>query len=198
MEDLYSILEVSREASADEIKKAYRNLAFKYHPDRNAGDKNAEEKFKQINEAYSVLGDETKRRQYDMYGSSDNSWRTQNQSQNYGNGTYGRYSNGTYGSYNSNYGNSSDPFWEFFNSDSYANETEHNTYTWTTRSTQRMTRQDGLRMLGRNVIQTILAFGAFRFIFFLFPLNIICLVAGFSGIVNSLRSLKYIFQIEKK
>ena len=60
MADLYKTLGVERTASADEIKKAYRNLAFKYHPDRNAGDKNAEDKFKEINEAYSVLGDESK------------------------------------------------------------------------------------------------------------------------------------------
>ena len=56
MEDLYRILGVERNASADEIKKAYRNLAFKYHPDRNEGNAEAEEKFKEINQAYSVLG----------------------------------------------------------------------------------------------------------------------------------------------
>lgn len=67
MEDLYKILNVEKNASAEEIKKAYRNLAFKFHPDRNPGDKSAEENFKKINEAYSVLGDEIKRRQYDQY-----------------------------------------------------------------------------------------------------------------------------------
>ena len=69
MEDLYSILGVERNATADQIKKAYRELAMKYHPDRNPGDAIAEEKFKKISSAYSVLGDETKRKQYDMYGS---------------------------------------------------------------------------------------------------------------------------------
>ena len=57
---------VSKNATADEIKKAYRTLAFKYHPDRNQGNAAAEEKFKQISAAYDVLGDEAKRRQYDM------------------------------------------------------------------------------------------------------------------------------------
>ena len=73
MEDLYKILEVEKTATADQIKKAYRELAMKYHPDRNPGDTVAEEKFKKISAAYSVLSDETKRKQYDMYGSTDNS-----------------------------------------------------------------------------------------------------------------------------
>ena len=70
MEDLdyYKILEVEKTASADEIKKAYRRIAIKYHPDRNPGDKEAEEKFKQAAEAYEVLSDENKRAQYDRFG----------------------------------------------------------------------------------------------------------------------------------
>jgi len=66
--DLYSILEIEKWASKEEIKKAYRRLAMKYHPDRNSGDKAAEEKFKEINEAYSTLSDDAKRQQYDMFG----------------------------------------------------------------------------------------------------------------------------------
>ncbi|MDF1682888.1 MAG: DnaJ domain-containing protein [Patescibacteria group bacterium] len=53
--DLYSILEIEKSATKDEVKKAYRKLAMKYHPDRNSGDKQAEEKFKKINQAYEVL-----------------------------------------------------------------------------------------------------------------------------------------------
>ncbi|MBE3605673.1 molecular chaperone DnaJ [Campylobacter sp. RM13119] len=64
----YEILEISQSANADEIKKAYRKLALKYHPDRNAGDKEAEDKFKLVNEAYQVLSDEKKREIYDRYG----------------------------------------------------------------------------------------------------------------------------------
>src|SRR2546421_1575427 len=66
--DLYATLGVSRNASEDEITKAYRKLARQYHPDRNPGDKQAEAKFKEISSAYDVLGDKTKRAQYDQFG----------------------------------------------------------------------------------------------------------------------------------
>lgn len=68
MSDYYKTLEVSRDASDDEIKKAYRKLAMKYHPDRNNGAAEAEEKFKEITEAYDVLRDPNKRAAYDRYG----------------------------------------------------------------------------------------------------------------------------------
>ena len=66
--DYYEVLEVSRSASVDEIKKAYRKLAIKYHPDRNPGDAEAEAKFKEAAEAYDVLHDPQKRQQYDQFG----------------------------------------------------------------------------------------------------------------------------------
>lgn len=69
-EDYYSILGVSKSASDMDIKKAYKKLAMKYHPDRNPGDKSAEEKFKKIGEAYEVLSDSSKRQVYDQYGHS--------------------------------------------------------------------------------------------------------------------------------
>ena len=66
--DYYEVLEVAKNASADEIKKAYRKKALQYHPDRNPGDKEAEEKFKEAAEAYGVLSDPDKRARYDRYG----------------------------------------------------------------------------------------------------------------------------------
>ncbi|MEM1084713.1 MAG: molecular chaperone DnaJ [Verrucomicrobiota bacterium] len=66
--DFYEVLGVSRDASADEIKKAYRKLAVKFHPDKNPGDKEAEEKFKELGQAYEALSDADKRAAYDRYG----------------------------------------------------------------------------------------------------------------------------------
>ena len=66
--DYYEVLGVSKSATPDEIKKAYRKLAMKYHPDQNPGDKSAEEKYKEINEAYEVLSDADKKARYDQYG----------------------------------------------------------------------------------------------------------------------------------
>ncbi len=66
--DYYEVLDVKKDATVEEIKSAYRGLAKKYHPDRNPGDKEAEEKFKEATEAYDVLSDESKRKAYDQYG----------------------------------------------------------------------------------------------------------------------------------
>lgn len=68
--DYYKVLGIKKDAAADEIKKAYRKLAVKYHPDKNPGSKEAEDKFKEINEAYAVLSDPQKKAQYDQFGST--------------------------------------------------------------------------------------------------------------------------------
>src|SRR5690348_18163598 len=67
-QDYYDLLGVSRKATAKDIRTAFRKLARKYHPDLNPGDKSAEEKFKQLQEAYDVLSDSKKRQMYDQYG----------------------------------------------------------------------------------------------------------------------------------
>ncbi len=70
-DDYYKLLGIGKTASAPEIKKAYRKLALKYHPDKTKGDKRLEDKFKKISEAYAVLSDPEKKNQYDTYGSAD-------------------------------------------------------------------------------------------------------------------------------
>ena len=66
--DYYEVLGVSKDASERDIKKAYKRLAMKYHPDRTAGDKELETKFKEVKEAYEILTDDQKRQMYDQYG----------------------------------------------------------------------------------------------------------------------------------
>src|SRR5277367_4650180 len=66
--DYYVVLGIERSVSADDIKKAYRKLAVKYHPDKNPGDKSAEDKFKELGEAYEILSNPDKRAAYDRYG----------------------------------------------------------------------------------------------------------------------------------
>ena len=78
MSDLYKTLGISRNSNSDDIKKAYRALARKYHPDLNSGDANAEEKFKTITEAYEVLADENSRKKYDRFGEN---WKQMDQAQ---------------------------------------------------------------------------------------------------------------------
>ena len=103
--DYYEVLGVQKSASADEIKKAYRKAAMKYHPDRNPGDKEAEAKFKEVGEAYEVLSDDSKRQRYDQFGFAG-------VDPNYGgggNGPYGAGFNGFGG-----FGDFGDIFGEFF------------------------------------------------------------------------------------
>ena len=66
--DYYEVLGINKNSSTEEIKKAYRKLALKYHPDKNPGDKTAEERFKEISEAYEVLSDQQKKMAYDQFG----------------------------------------------------------------------------------------------------------------------------------
>ena len=199
MDDLYRELGVDKNASSDEIKKAYRNLAFKYHPDRNEGNKEAEDKFKRINEAYSVLGDESKRRQYDLYGSSSSQGYSSSGSQGNSSG-YGQ-SYGTYGSYSSYDWTSSDsPFWEFFRQAGGTQDSteKKNTYTWTTKNTStKYTRRQGVTMLLNGLLQAIAGFAFFDLLIWFLPVNIICLCIGVKGIVNAFRALKYIFPGKK-
>jgi len=106
--DYYKILGVDKNATKEEIKKAYRKLALKYHPDRNPGDKNAEEKFKDITEAYEVLSDENKRKKYEQLGSN---WKFY-QNANFNGDWFNEFGKAKQGAFAFN-GNFSDVFSEF-------------------------------------------------------------------------------------
>ena len=104
--DYYEVLGVQKGASAEEIKRAYRKSAMKYHPDRNPGDKEAEEKFKECGEAYEVLSDETKRQRYDQYGFAG-------VDPNFGAGGSGPYGAGGFGGFG-DFSDLGDIFGDFF------------------------------------------------------------------------------------
>ena len=123
--DYYDVLGGSRSASASEIKKAYRKLAKKYHPDTNAGNKEAEQKFKEVTEAYNVLSDEEKKKMYDQFGhaafdGSAPNGAYQGNAGNYGSGFGGSYSgayqdaNGAYHEYHFNSSDMGDIFDDMF------------------------------------------------------------------------------------
>ncbi|MBP5793389.1 MAG: DnaJ domain-containing protein, partial [Spirochaetaceae bacterium] len=152
MDDLYQVLGVNRNASSDEIKKAYREAAFKYHPDRNPGDADAEEKFKSINSAYAILGDEAKRADYDRFGTTAQQ----------------PYQQAYRPSAENPFGYDADPFEEMFRRAWQQNQDAQNTtrrsYTYTyygnngrsKHNPYRPTKREALSLLLRNVLTTIL------------------------------------------
>jgi molecular chaperone DnaJ len=116
--DYYDILGVSKGADADAIKKAYRKVAMQYHPDRNPGDKAAEEKFKEAAEAYEVLSDGDKKARYDRYGHAG-------VDPNMGGGFQGRSAEDIFSSFGDIFGDSGNPFESFFGGGSRSTQTGH-------------------------------------------------------------------------
>jgi curved DNA-binding protein len=108
--DYYKILGVDRKASEGDIRKAYRKLAMQYHPDRNPGDKQSEERFKEINEAYQVLSDPKKRGHYDRLGSEYSNWQRRGAPGDFNWDQYGGYPGGT----RVDFGDMDDVFSDFF------------------------------------------------------------------------------------
>lgn len=193
MGSYYEDLGVDKSATADEIKKAYRTMAFKYHPDRNPGDKVAEEKFKQINTAYEVLSDETKRRNYDLTGQTDYS--SQNNSGPYGAGGY----------YGNPFGND-DTFWQWFNGNTqkntyddysdYSNEEKKYSYWNYQKTSENNSRKDYISLFVLKLLQTAVGLFFFKYSFFIVPFGfLICIGVignGIKGMVSALNGLKRI------
>lgn len=203
MEDLYQVLGISKTASQSEIKSAYRKLAVKYHPDKNPGDKAAEEKFKQITAAYDVLSDETKRRQYDSYGSyaTSDAYGTQ------GNGTYG-YGNYGYGQqgtwqgqwrqgrwYTETQDDYNDAFNQWFNyaRQNQQGENSNSAYSFYTRKSEPQTKTESLFYILRSIAIILIGFWSLKISWIILPfgpiLSIAAVIHGFSGIARGLRRL---------
>jgi len=188
MTDYYKTLGVEKTATEDEIKKAYRTLAFKYHPDRNPGDKVAEEKFKEITCAYEILGDAEKRRTYDLGGYSDPYANSANSQQSYQRQYQYTYQN-PFGDEN---------FWEWFggaqqNRNQTQNSDKNNFYYSNNQNRYKRTRQDYWTMLFIKALQTFCALFMFRISYFIpfgFLICIGVLINGVRGIGEAVRGLR--------
>lgn len=187
--DYYEVLGLQKGASEDEIKKAFRKMAMKYHPDRNPGDKAAEEKFKSITAAYDVLGDETKRRQYDDYGfGASNTY-----GQGYANANpYGQqygWNSGTWGQETQD--DFEDAFDQWFRYTRQNSQNSQNgnfrTYTYTTKS-EPQTRMALLFQFLLNILIALLGFYSLFIPFFGLFMGLPALIMGVRGAIKSLTS----------
>lgn len=174
MSDYYEILGIPRDAGQDQIKKAYRELALKYHPDRNPDNPVAEEKFKKLSQAYSVLGDPVKKDQYDLGGYQDegaaqNQWRRPSENP-----------------------------WAAYGQE---NPWGQQTWTWTSYNSGQnvqWTRKEAFELLLRSLLSLLAGVVLFRFSFFFGIFGIlICLGVIGRGLMNTLRAIKLLFSLRE-
>ena len=173
MQDYYAILGVDKNASAEDIKRAYRKLAFRYHPDQNPGDAAAETKFKEINAAYDVLGDEAKRHNYDLFGSSAS------------------------GGSGAAYQTAEDPFEQWFrrNAEDAQRDAQYTQYTYyyDFGNEQKHSRHDAKISLFHNALTAFFSFVAIKclgwLIFLVFPVGILLIFFLLKGILGAVGAL---------
>jgi len=172
MSDYYETLGVSRDATADQIKKAFRERALESHPDRNPDNPAAEEKFKKINEAYSTLSDPDKKTRYDLGGYTADDFRSSRAG---GTDPYGNPYENPYGQYS----------W---------------TYTMNTgrRQEEPLSRREAVEMLLRSVLSFVVGIMLFRLatVFGIFGILICISVIG-RGFMNSLRAIALLLNLKK-
>lgn len=198
MENYYDILGVQKTASAEEIKKAYRSLAFKYHPDRNPGDKVAEEKFKKITVAYDTLSDPDKKRNYDLGGTSAYSSQAGSAYEN-GNYSYRSYTGSPFGE--------DGPFSQWYQYES-RNSGEQKQYTYSYEPhTPKFTKDYYKRNFWRNLGKAVLSGFLGRIIIgtpliYFFPIGpifaLVCGVNVISGIIGTVSSFVNIISYKEK
>lgn len=191
MGDYYNTLGVSHTATAEEIKKAYRSLAFKYHPDRNPGDSAAEEKFKEISTAYDTLGDEDKKRAYDLGG-----YQTPNSASGYQYSGYRSY-NGTGRPFSDE-----ETFWQWFSQgaqdgtyyNSYGSQNYNQTYNRRPRREKRSKVRCLFSLLG-NILKVGIGVFMVRFLIFVyFPLvGVLGIAVAVMGARNAITDIKDLF-----
>ncbi len=175
-ENYYDILGVDKNASAEEIKKAYRAKAFKYHPDRNSGNKEAEDMFKKIGEAYSVLGDEAKRSNYDRFGSASANTYSSSASSSYGSANYGSYGSSDY----------TDPFSEWFRNEGSSTRNGYHYYTWNNWKSTDSYKPSISSSLLSIILYFILTIMGINLLWF-FPIGLMMLIGGVSGIIRNVK-----------
>lgn len=190
MKDYYEVLGVQKNATDEEIKKAYRKLAFAYHPDRNPDDKVAEAKFKEVNDAYQILSDPSKRRNYDLYGSGEQSPFGSTRNSAYSSG----YSNSSY------QGNpfNDDTFWSWFSGTSagdsghfYSDRENNYYYSGRNRWQRKRSRGENLSSFLIGVIKSVVGLMMFRVLWWLIPVGpVLAIGLTVSGVLDAVRAVK--------